>query len=352
MVYVQFVTRNSVWFSFINIHFTHQIRFSQILTKIGALTRHQYKCWRCNNRVCFNCATRKRRDPVNGAMLRVCDNCIQLAEKFIFMGHRMRNIKLKENKRTGEVKIVGVSQSSKEYKEGIVNDCRIIEINEQNVQHLSAQLIADKLNTIKIPFSLYLDYTHTQVFVPKLKKENKELKEKYKIDDEKKECEDNKENGISSCKLKFRDWLLNVVKLEQYLAKFEENECDDIRMIQDLNENIIANDIGVKNKLHCKLIARKAKQYKQSQIKFNNLLESDNKLMEYTQRFEDNGILTLQDLHNNIQTKLQLGLLLRIMDEDKLNKIWKILLYPDDNDNDEENVPKVKDEEGQETECL
>ena len=124
--------------------------------------RRKHTCRRCEHKVCGNCSSKKRYDSKTEQMVRVCDICLQ-PEHCIVMTHRLRNLKLKHNKRNGGTYIVKVSQSSKEYHEGLVNKCKIIEVNEQNVEALNAQLIADKLNTIKIPFSITLDYTEAEI---------------------------------------------------------------------------------------------------------------------------------------------------------------------------------------------
>ena len=70
---------------------------------------------------------------------------------------------------------------------------------------------------------------------------------------------DEEGNGNNKCKLKFNEWLCNVVRLKQYLSHFEENECDDAGMIQDLDEKIIEKDIRITKTLHCKFYNVKSK---------------------------------------------------------------------------------------------
>eukprot|EP01084_Bolivina_argentea_P035929 66509_1 len=131
--------------------------------------RRKHTCRRCGYKVCGNHSSKKRYDSATDQMVRVCDKCLS-GEHCIVMTHRLRNLKLKHNKRNRGTYIVKVATASKEYGEGLVNKCKIIEINEQNVESLNAQLIADKLNTIKIPFSITLDYSEAEIKHHQLKK--------------------------------------------------------------------------------------------------------------------------------------------------------------------------------------
>ena len=78
-------------------------------------------------------------------------------------------------------------------------------------------------------------------------------------------------------------WLFNIVKLRQYISNFEENECNDVRMIQDLDEDTIKEEIGITKKLHCRLILRKAAQFKQSQTEFMQILDGNKIVKQYKQ---------------------------------------------------------------------
>ena len=129
---------------------------------------------------------------------------------------------------------------------------------------------------------------------------------------------------------------------------FEENQYDDIRMVQDLDEDALRDDVGMTKKLHCKLLLRKAQQFKQDQEKFSVILDGDKMLQNYKQLFEDNGVLTLIQFEGEFSTKLDLGMKLKIMDQDKLDAIWN-KFYPENMSDNERNVPGVKHAEGAET---
>ena len=131
----------------------------------------------------------------------------------------------------------------------------------------------------------------------RLEAENRALQETVKrlSNEEKKEEAD-------VCRLKFRVWLCEVVKMKQYLSKFEDNECDDVRMIEFLEEDTLHNDIGVSNKLHRKLILKQVGYFKQLQAEFDAWLDGK-QLRQYKQELEANGILTMVDLKMDFASK-------------------------------------------------
>ena len=148
-------------------------------------------------------------------------------------------------------------------------------------------------------------------------------------------------------KIKFKHWLFDTVKLKQYLSNFEKNECNDIRMIEFLDENTIRKDIGIKNKLHVKLILKQVTQFKQLQTALSERLKSNDILKQYESVFNSNGILTYRDLQNDIQTEQQLENILKIRNHEKAKAIWNLL-----NLNDHITPILKTNEEGQSTEYI
>ena len=124
------------------------------------------------------------------------------------------------------------------------------------------------------------------------------------------DVDDKKEN--IECKSRFKEWLVNDLKLSQYLANFEENHYDDIRMIQQLDQDTINNDIGITNKLHCKWILSKANAFIKCQEGFDQVFERNKSLEGFKKVLKDNGIFILDDLMIKIKTKLELGNMLKI----------------------------------------
>eukprot|EP01083_Nonionella_stella_P219881 787167_1 len=143
--------------------------------------------------------------------------------------------------------------------------------------------------------------------------------------------------------MKFKQWLFDTVKLKQYLKHFKQNEANDVRMIEFFDEDSLTQDIGIKNRLHCKLVLKKAMQFKQSQMKFNQMLD-DKQLNKYKDVFEARGILRLQDL-DNVKTRKDLGKVLDVVDEECVNILWIII-------HSEDAVTVVPDNEGQKTLCI
>eukprot|EP01083_Nonionella_stella_P137732 419046_1 len=91
---------------------------------------------------------------------------------------------------------------------------------------------------------------------------------------------------LEICKLKFRTWLADTVGLKQYLSNFEQSECNDIRMIEFLDENTIKNDIGITNNVHVKLMMKKINEMKQLQLEFSHMVNHNKALKPYKQILE------------------------------------------------------------------
>jgi len=69
---------------------------------------------------------------------------------------------------------------------------------------------------------------------------------------------------------------------------------------------------------------KNVKQFKRMQLEFSEMLENNKGLKQYKELFEVNGIFTLRDLRYVIKTKKELGKMLEIMDENKVNEVWNI----------------------------
>eukprot|EP01084_Bolivina_argentea_P229742 387682_1 len=138
--------------------------------------------------------------------------------------------------------------------------------------------------------------------------------------------EEEKKDDLSGdkCKLKFENWLCNIVKLPQYLQSFKKNEYDDIRMIEYLDENTMKNEISIKN-IHCKLLLRKVNEFKASQMVFGRVFDMHESLKDFKQVFELNGILTLQEYKNSIPYKKDLEGLLHVNDKTIIDLMWSAI---------------------------
>ena len=90
-------------------------------------------------------------------VLLVCVLCKQ-NEDNVIIDFKLENVHLKPTE-NGKTKIYRVFYNSKEYRKGLIDGAVIIKINNSVVENYSAQSIADKLNSVKMPFTLTLDYT-------------------------------------------------------------------------------------------------------------------------------------------------------------------------------------------------
>lgn len=123
------------------------------------------------------------------------------------------------------------------------------------------------------------------------------------------------------CKIKFESWLIEIVKLEQYLGNFKDSECNDIRMIEFFDNESLENEIGIKTTIHRRLIMKKANEFKMAQDDFiNNKLQKN---IEIKQLLEQYGILSMKDLKDEIKSKEDLFCILQ--SENTENEHYKLL---------------------------
>ena len=177
----------------------------------------------------------------------------------------------------------------------------------------------------------------------KLRKENERLTQKYHsilFDDDEK-ADDNE--GINKQhKIKFEEWLRDTVRLPQYLSAFRNKEYDDVEMIEHLDEDILQNELRLKA-LHCKLLMAKVDDFKKLRMEFDGFFNANKKYIKYKQKMMKYGILTLDELHNEIQTKYQFCCLLGTKDDDVLDELWQILCSQN---NDSEAISRKYPTEG------
>ena len=123
---------------------------------------------------------------------------------------------------------------------------------------------------------------------------------------------------------KFVLWLFEVVQLDQYLPVFEKNGKADIRKVRHLTDKILS-EMGVEDEADRELILEEVEEFKKLQAEFNKILDKNKVLRPLKSKFRANGILTIQDLHEDIQSKNDLERISGITDEDKLEQIWGII---------------------------
>eukprot|EP01084_Bolivina_argentea_P062756 114737_1 len=151
-----------------DLHLNNETSCAICKRSFGVRRRHRRRtCNRCGKKVCDNCCTNKRFDFQSKELVRTCDHCLK-NEYVIRISHRINNLKLK-SKRTKGIYIAKTLPSSREYQDGFVTNCRIIQINSTNVESCTAQQIANKLNIIKLQCKMTLDYTESEISIHDLK---------------------------------------------------------------------------------------------------------------------------------------------------------------------------------------
>eukprot|EP01084_Bolivina_argentea_P204502 349240_1 len=198
------------------------------------------------------------------------------------------------------------------------------EISKQS--SLKNAIIASKDNQIRL---LQSRLTQTEALLKTYIEKHENVKLQQKSNDQKKDADNQ-----NRCQIKFEQWLIDIVKLPQYLQLFEGNEYNDIRLIEFFDRETIENEIGIKKKLHCKLLLKMSNQFRSSQIAFNQrVYDKYKQLREYKPMFEGHGILTAQDFKNNINNKHDLINKLNITDQRAVNLIWQIMNSQQQHDN-------------------
>ena len=116
------------------------------------------------------------------------------------------------------------------------------------------------------------------------------------------------------CKIKFNDWLCNIVKLKQYLSVFETYSYDNITMIEFLNKEIIEKELNISSSIHCDLILKRVKEFKIMMKQFDEILMKNDNLYSYKQQLIQHGIITLNELRNDIKTLQNVHDILKVKD--------------------------------------
>eukprot|EP01083_Nonionella_stella_P004770 13907_1 len=141
--------------------------------------------------------------------------------------------------------------------------------------------------------------------------------------------EEKKEEDVGveeKCKVSFKRWLHEIVNLGRYFELFEKNQSDDIRYIEFFDEDTIKNEIGIKHVIHSKFIMKKINEFKKKQMAFNVVLETHPDMRSYKTQFEVNGILTMEQLKNQIKTKKDLANVLQMKSNDtNVDVLWNAL---------------------------
>eukprot|EP01083_Nonionella_stella_P069662 185839_1 len=138
------------------------------------------------------------------------------------------------------------------------------------------------------------------------------------------------------CRNKFEDWLCNVVRLDRYRTVFQDNGYDDITMIPFMDEDVIQDELGISNKLHCKLILKRIDEFKAMVCEFDAFLDANVALKHYEDNLKERGIITMMHLKEDIQHKKDISRIVGIKQKANVQKIWNIIYGPCVSDAEEE----------------
>eukprot|EP01084_Bolivina_argentea_P217117 368710_1 len=132
---------------------------------LGTLFKRSTICFKCHNSFCQRHASEKRWNSnakPKPKPMQICDKCLNMrSEQRIRISIRLKNLRLK-NRMDGTY-INKIDSNCVEYKMyGLRKSTKIIKIGDKNVEMFDAQLIANTLNTIDIPFELTIGFNECQ----------------------------------------------------------------------------------------------------------------------------------------------------------------------------------------------
>lgn len=102
--------------------------------------------------------------------MQTCDKCLK-NERMLTINDRINNLRLISKPNRG-IFIAETVESSTEYQNGLATKAKIISINGTNIESSSAQQIANKLNLIKLPFTMTVDYTAAHIHLSNIASTN------------------------------------------------------------------------------------------------------------------------------------------------------------------------------------
>eukprot|EP01083_Nonionella_stella_P052768 139880_1 len=117
---------------------------------------------------------------------------------------------------------------------------------------------------------------------------------------------------------------LTEVALEEYFESFTKNDCD-IRDIEDFDDDILENDIGIKSRLKRKRFLREAGIFKKEMDEFNEVKIQHNVSSLISKQLRKHGIITVHILCNEVKCKLDLKTVLEISNDVQCDVLWNII---------------------------
>eukprot|EP01083_Nonionella_stella_P064565 168407_1 len=127
--------------------------------------------------------------------------------------------------------------------------------------------------------------------------------------------------------VKFYQWLWGKVNLEEYLVRFHVHRLARFDKIYELNEVLLRRRLCIDHPQHLELLLTKIKEHQQQVDEFNDFMQKKENaiLKSYESILRKNCIITLEELKHDIETPLDVQMIMCIDDRIIANKIIKIV---------------------------
>ena len=124
---------------------------------------------------------------------------------------------------------------------------------------------------------------------------------------------------------RFKIFIDERVQMPYLYELFSKQHYDDIRMIEYFDEDMLKNEIGIKNLIHRKLFLQQCNDLKYEIEQFRKWLVDRLQLRRYLPVFEANGLITMTHIANEINSQSDFELKLKIVNRTHQQVLWQEL---------------------------
>ena len=125
--------------------------------------------------------------------------------------------------------------------------------------------------------------------------------------------------------MRFKEFIDERVQMPYLYELFSAQHYDDIRMIEYFDEDMLKNEIGIKNLIHRKLFLQQCTDLKYEIEQFRKWLVDRLQLRRYLPVFEANGLITMSHITKEINSQSDFELKLKIVNRNHQQVLWQEL---------------------------
>merc|ERR1712176_1282065 len=145
--------------------------------------------------------------------------------------------------------------------------------------------------------------------------------------------------------MRFKTFIEDRIQMPYLYELFSKQHYDDIRMIEYFDEDMLKNEIGIKNVIHRKLFLQQCNDLKYEINQFRKWLVDRLQLRRYLTVFEANGLITMSHVSKAINAPSDFELKLKIVNRNHQQILWQELRSYESAINDSEYVKSPFSEE-------